>query len=238
MLPLFPHDDAERARDIFQRLNPPLIPREQTAVETYSNQPFKILIASMLSARTREEDTGVAMDRLFALADTPDKMRLLSYETVLAAIHNVTFPEPKARNVIKIAEMLIEMGGEVPRTVEELTVFPGVGWKSAVLTLWIAYHLDPEICVDVHVGRIGKRLGMVNPKTNDPQKISRELMAIVPRDIWGPWNPTMVIFGRNICYPVKPACPVCPINELCPKVGVTSTSKVLRKKPADSEVDN
>lgn len=221
MLPLFAHEAADRARAIFNRLHEVFEKiHECTTLQRYENQPFHTLIAAMLSARTLEEHTKEAMDHLFALADTPEKMAQLPEAVVLQAIQSVTYPQNKARYVLQICEKLAALGGEVPRTVEELTQFPGVGWKSAVLTLWIAYQLAPEICVDVHVARIGIRLGMVNPKTTDPQKVSRELMAIVPRDIWGAWNPLMVVFGRNICFPTKPDCADCPVNDLCPKVGV------------------
>ena len=221
MLPMFEHHDSDRAREIFTRLKAKFDDTGwRTTVQGYKREPFRALMGSMLSARTKEEETKAAMNNLFALADNPADMANLSYEAVLRAISPVTYPENKANYVLKTAAMLTEMGGEVPRTVDELTQFPGVGWKSAVLTLWIAYGLAPEICVDVHVGRIGKRLGFVNSKTSQPQKISRELMQIVPRDIWGAWNPAMVNFGRNICYPTVPACDQCPIYDLCERVGV------------------
>lgn len=220
MLSLFPHEDAARAREIYQRLNDPAQPREKTTVELYAGQPFRVLLAGMLSARTREEDTLTAMKRLLALADSPQTMKDLPVGNILKAIDCVTYPGNKAQYVRQLCEKLTEAGGEVPRTVEELVQYPGVGWKVAVLTLWLAYGLAPEICVDVHVGRIGKRLGMVNPQTEDPQKISRELMQIIPRELWGGWNPTIVAHGRATCYPEKPACSRCPLSDLCPKVGV------------------
>jgi endonuclease-3 len=217
--------DSERAREIMIRLNPKgSAQREQTAVEEVRRQPFRSLMGSMLSARTREEDTREALRALFTLADTPEKMQALTYEQVLEAIHCVTYPEPKANYVLGISRMLAEKGGLVPQSVAELTELPGVGWKSAVLTLWMAYGIAEEICVDVHVGRIGQRLGFVNPKTKQPEKISKELMRVVPKELWGPWNPTMVAFGRSTCYPAVPACPRCPLKDICPKIGVTRTT--------------
>lgn len=217
--------EPERAREIMRRLNPKgSVQREQTAVEEVRRQPFRSLMGSMLSARTREEDTRDALRNLFTLADTPETMQHLTYEQVLEAIRGVTYPEPKANYVLGISRLLAEKGGAVPQTVAELTELPGVGWKSAVLTLWMAYGIAEEICVDVHVGRIGQRLGFVKSTTKQPEKISRELMAIVPKELWGPWNPTMVAFGRSTCYPTVPACPRCPLKDICPKLGVTKTT--------------
>lgn len=215
-----PKADTERTRIIYERLNIPGRPREKTTVELYAGDPFRVVMSGMLSARTREEATLKAMQNLFALADTPETMKDLAYEQVLKAISPVMYPEPKANYVLGICKMLSENGGVVPKTVEELEEFPGVGWKVAVLTLWLAYGLAPEICVDVHVARIGIRLGLVKPTTKDPQKVSRELMPKIPKDIWGPWNPAMVIHGRTTCYPTHPACSRCPVKDLCPKIGV------------------
>lgn len=220
----FGMSEIERAHETMRRLNPAVVEREKTAVEAVRRQPFRALIGSMLSARTREEDTREGLRALFTLADTPEKMMQLSYDEVLKAIRCVTYPEPKANYVLGISRILAERGGVVPQTVAELTTLPGVGWKSAVLTLWMAYGIAEEICVDVHVGRIGQRLGFVNPRTKVPEKISKELMAVVPRELWGPWNPTMVSFGRATCYPTIPACPRCPLKDICPKVGVTKTT--------------
>lgn len=174
----------------------------------------------MLSARTKEEETKAAMNALFSLAQTPSDMAALAYEQILEAIQPVTYADKKAHYVMGICEKLVSNEEEVPRTVDALTKYPGVGWKSAVLTLWIAYRLAPEICVDVHVARIGKRLGLVRQTIDDPQKVSRELMQIVPPELYGPWNPTMVTFGRRTCFPVQPACSRCPIADLCPQIGV------------------
>ena len=217
---LFPDEDLIRTREIMARVQPVLDKMgEKTTVQLYQGQPFPVLISSLLSARTREEDTKTAMDRLFALADNPADIAQLSYQDVLEAIQSVQYPGPKAEYVIKTSARIAEQG-RVPDTLEELMALPSIGWKSAVLVLWLAFGLSPEICVDVHVARIGKRLGLVNPSTAKPEKISRELMKKVPRDIWGPWNPMMVNFGRTICLGSHPRCSKCPVNNLCPKIGV------------------
>ena len=161
---------------------------ERTAVQETADlkQPFRTLIASMLSARTREEDTRSAIHHLFNLADNPADMLKLSDEQILNAIGTVTYPVSKVPYVRGICERLVEKhDGEVPKKLDDLTALSGVGWKSAVLTQWIAFGIAEEICVDVHVARIGKRLGLANPKTSQPQKISKELMQVIPEKLWG-----------------------------------------------------
>lgn len=216
--------DRERPRMIFEHLKAIAEEKhwELTAVQEASalNDPFRVLMAGMLSARTREEDTRAATNKLFELASTPQAMATLSEGQVAMAISAVTFAENKVGYVQEIARRISENDGYVPRTMDELTALPGVGWKTAVLTLWMAFGIAEEICVDVHVARIGQRLGFVNPTTTNPQKVSQELMAILPQEIWGPWNPLMVRFGRTTCYPSRPACPRCPVLKLCPQIGI------------------
>lgn len=221
MMPMFPHEDTERTREIYQRLSVTSASLwQQTGMYKHKRDPFRVLLSSVLSARTLGEDTQQATDNLFDLANTPAEIAQLSYGQILGAIQPVNYPESKAVYIQNIAKYIAENNDEVPHSLEALTKLPGVGWKVGLLTLWIAYGDAPEICVDVHVGRIGKRLGLVNPQTAQPQKISKELMAIVPPDLWGVWNPTMVNHGRKICYPIDPDCNHCPIADLCPKVGI------------------
>lgn len=224
MLPLFEHEHADRARTIASRLKESAdLHWEEHDLQRFKYQPYSALLAAMLSPRTRTEDTRNATRRLFELAETPEAMAKLSYDTVFEILNEqgVTFPENKAQYVLDLSQQLADQhGGEVPKTVAELTQFPGVGWKVALLTLWIAYRIAPEICVDVHVARIGKRIGLVNPKTTDPQKVSRELMDVVPRELWGEWNPIFVYFGKLRCTPTNPRCDGCPIYDLCDRVDV------------------
>lgn len=220
----FDNEQRARAQTVFERLNATAKGKwERTAVQETRDRrdPFRTLISSMLSARTREEDTRTATNNLFTLAKTPEAMAQLSEQQIHTAIRMVTYPEPKVGYVQQLSQQLVgEHDGEVPRDLASLTALPGVGWKTGVLTQWIAFGIAEEICVDVHVARIGKRLGLVDRKTKAPQKVSRELMAIVPEDIWGPWNPMMVRFGREVCYPQKPNCTACPLNDICPKIDV------------------
>lgn len=223
MLPLFEHEETPRAREIVARLQAAADEHwEEHDLQRFKHQPYSALLAAMLSPRTKTQDTRAATRALFALAETPAQMAQLSYKQVFDVLqaHDITYAENKARYVLELSQKLADNGGEVPRTLEDITQYPGVGWKAGLLALWIAYRIAPEICVDVHVARIGKRLGFVQPGTDNPQKVSRELMQIVPRELWGVWNPVMVYFGKHQCYPQNPACATCPVYDLCERVGV------------------
>ncbi|MFO7321290.1 MAG: endonuclease III [Chloroflexota bacterium] len=217
-------DEQARVREIYQRLQRESANWEPTSLSYFKGEPFKALIAAMLSAQTREEQTTAAANRLFALADNPFDMLKLIDEQIYEAIQNVQYAEPKVGYVRDIAERVAANGGKVPETVEELVEYRGVGWKVAVLTLAVGYGRTEDITVDVHVARIGKRLGLVNPATKQPPKVNEELKRILPRDMWPHWNALMVQFGRNVCLPTYPRCPKCPLNDLCPKIGVDRVS--------------
>ena len=219
----FEAEDNQYAEEIFNRLNQISDQWERTAVQETRdyNDPFRTLIASMLSARTREEDTRIATNNLFERAKTPAEMVQLSDTEIAVCIQMVTYHESKVNYIRRTCETLVnEHDGNVPQDLESLEALHGIGWKTAVLTQWIAFGIAEEICVDVHVRRIGKRLGLVQPKTEKPQQVSVELMQRVPKHLWGAWNPLMVRFGKEICYFNTPACKACPLNDICPKIGV------------------
>lgn len=211
----------DRIRDIYERISAAAENWPITTLDHYHHQPFKALIAGMLSAQTREEQTLQAAEQLFALADTPEGILQLSDEQIREAVSPVSFYQNKAKYVREICHRLVTAdGGEVPRTVDELVQYKGVGWKVAVLTLATGYDIHDDITVDVHVNRIGKRLGLVNPATKKPERINDELKAVLPREYWPRWNGLMVLFGREVCKPTYPQCATCPVRELCPQVGV------------------
>ncbi|MBL8164211.1 MAG: endonuclease III [Anaerolineae bacterium] len=217
-------DEAERIAELYHRIRAAASNWEPTTLSHYVGQPFKALVASMLSAQTREEQTLAAMNALFALASTPDAILALSDEQIRQAIRPVSYFESKARYLRDICERVVANGGVVPRTVDELTQYKGVGWKVAVLTLATGYGITDDITVDVHVARIGKRLRLVNPNTKQPPKINDELKMVLPRAMWPHWNALMVQFGRAVCLPTYPRCGTCLVRDLCPRVGVVETS--------------
>ncbi|MCC6614452.1 MAG: endonuclease III [Anaerolineae bacterium] len=216
------NEEQARVREIYDRIVEAAEKGhwDQTALSYYIGQPFKALIAAMLSAQTREEHTIAATQALFALADNPADMLKLSDAQILRTIGRVNYAPAKATYLRDICQKLVERGGEVPHTVDELTELKGVGWKVAVLTLAIGYGRTEDITVDVHVLRIGIRLGLIPVETKKPPKANDILKTVLPRDLWPHWNGLMVRFGRAICAPTYPKCKICPVNDLCPKIGV------------------
>ena len=217
-------DEEARVREIYERISEAAKKWPPTTLSYYKGQPFKALIAAMLSAQTREEQTFAAMNALFKLADNPDDMLKLTDEQITKAIRPVQYWESKVRYVRDIAQRVADNGGVVPRTIDELMEYKGVGWKVAVLTLATGYGINDDITVDVHVARIARRLGLVKPEVKQPPKVNDELKKILPREYWPTWNALMVQFGREVCKPTYPQCKTCLVRDLCPRVGVVETS--------------
>lgn len=213
--------ESERIATLYERLRAAAVNWPPTTLSYFERQPFKALIAAMLSAQTREEQTMAAMHNLLALADNPVDMLRLSDDQIRAAIRPVSYFQVKTGYVRAICQRLIEVdGGEVPRTLPALMAYAGVGWKVAVLTLAVGYSIYDDITVDVHVNRIGKRLGLVDPNTKKPERINDELKAVLPQAMWPHWNELMVQFGRAVCKPTYPQCRSCFLRDLCPRIGV------------------
>ncbi len=181
--------------------------------------PFKILISTIISARTKDEVTGPATERLFALADSPGKMSRLSEERIEKAIFPAGFYHTKAKAIRKASKELVErFGSRVPDTIEELLTLPGVGRKTANLVVTLA-HNKAGICVDTHVHRITNRWGYVKTKT--PHETEQALRAKLPKKHWIAINTILVMHGQNICKPVSPFCSRCPVSKYCARIGVT-----------------
>lgn len=180
--------------------------------------PFRVLIATILSLRTRDEVTLASSERLFTLADTPESVLALSLEEIEAAIYPAGFYKTKAKTIHTISEKLLsEYGGKVPSTSEELMKLPGVGIKTANLTLNLGFGIE-AICVDCHVHKIANRLGWVSTKT--PEQTEVALQRVMPRRFWIPLNELLVIYGQVVCTSISPWCSRCPQEKTCPKVGV------------------
>ncbi|MDH4038199.1 MAG: endonuclease III [Candidatus Krumholzibacteria bacterium] len=181
--------------------------------------PFRILISTIISLRTKDEVTEAASDRLFALARTPRILSRLDLRKIERAIYPAGFYRTKARTVREVARRLdAEHAGRVPDTIDELLTFKGVGRKTAALVVSLGYN-RPAICVDTHVHRIANRLGWVKTKT--PDATEQALMRAVAKRYWIGINETMVGFGQRVCVPVSPKCSLCPLTKNCPKQGVT-----------------
>jgi len=190
-------------------------------VSSERRDPFYVLIACILSLRTKDETTGPAAARLFALAEGAEAMSGLSPRQIERAIFPVGFYRTKARVILGICRDLLErFGGRVPDTIDELLTLNGVGRKTANLVVTMGYG-KPGICVDTHVHRISNRLGYV--KTRDPEETEMALREKLPRRHWIGYNDLLVSFGQNVCTPLSPRCSICPVTTLCRKVGVTKT---------------
>ncbi|HET7876782.1 MAG TPA: endonuclease III [Methylomirabilota bacterium] len=188
-------------------------------VANRSRDPFRVLIACLLSLRTKDETTGPAAERLFALADTPEQMLTLTPRQIERAIFPVGFYRTKARVILGVCrDLLARFGGRVPDTIDLLLTLKGVGRKTANLVVTQGFG-KPGICVDIHVHRISNRLGYVRTKT--PEQTETALRRRLPRRYWIGYNDLLVAFGQNLCLPVSPRCSQCPVRAWCRRVGVT-----------------
>lgn len=214
--PSFPIDEALAALAAeMPRYAQPLV--DQMGEEGAT--PFRILIATILSLRTRDTLTAVVAPRLFAAADTPAAMLALGEERIAELIYPVGFYRNKARSIVEICRILLDRyGGAVPDDLDALLALPGVGRKTANLVLIAGFGL-PGICVDIHVHRICNRWGYV--RTRDPEATELALRAKLPQRHWMTINTLLVALGQNICHPTSPRCSVCPVAAYCARVGVT-----------------
>lgn len=185
---------------------------------TGENAPFKVLISTLLSLRTKDAVTEQASLRLFALAETPEKILTLSATRIEKLIYPVGFYRIKARNIIEISKVLIDhYTSKVPDDINVLLTLHGVGRKTANLVLTVGYN-KPGICVDTHVHRISNRWGLV--RTDTPDDTETALRKILPKRYWIGFNDALVSYGQNLCVPVSPFCSLCKLNGLCPRIGV------------------
>jgi len=220
-MPLQPPRNEKEWDDVFALIDGVL---EKTILPSVSvialdgGNPFKILISTIISLRTRDEVTLTSSKKLFKKAVTPEEMVQLPQKKIEDLIYPAGFYKTKAKNILQICQMLLDKWeGTVPNQKRALMTLPGVGTKTANLTLGLGFGID-AICVDIHVHRIANRLGWI--KTPTPEKSEIALEKILPRKMWIPINEMMVHFGQQICKPVSPFCSRCPTVKNCPKIGV------------------
>jgi endonuclease-3 len=189
-----------------------------TEMAQQTRDPFRVLIGTLLSLRTKDTTTAQVAPRLFALADTPDKILRLTPDQIAGVIYPVGFYRNKARTILEVCHQLIERyDGRVPDEIDELLTLPGVGRKTANLVVTVGYG-KPGICVDTHVHRITNRWGYVQTKT--PEETEMALRARLPDEYWIEINDLLVSWGQNVCHPTSPRCSVCPLRPYCDRVGV------------------
>jgi endonuclease-3 len=175
--------------------------------------PFKILIGTILSQRTRDENTTLASERLFAKIKGPEALAQSDEAEVRQLIRPAGFYNVKARNIIRVAKKLVEeFGGKVPDNLDDLMSLPAVGRKTANCVLVYGFE-KPAIPVDTHVHRISNRLGLVETKT--PEQTEAELLKTIPRRYWLELNDSFVRFGQTTCKPIGPKCGSCSLREEC-----------------------
>jgi endonuclease III len=216
---------------VMRRLGTAISGLQQPAVEKIAKDqkedPFQVLIATMLSAQTKDAVTAAASERLFRVARTPETMAKLPVRKIQDLIYPVSFYRNKAVHVRQACEQILtRYRGRVPSTMEELLTLPGVGRKTANLVLILAHASGENICVDTHVHRIANRLGWVATRT--PEETEHALYRATHRRWWPIINLYLVTWGQNVCRPVYPLCPQCVLMDLCPKIGVTKVGKLIK----------
>ena len=216
---------------VMRRLGRAIDGMEALAVEKIADEQqedaFQVLIATMLSAQTRDPVTHAASTRLFRVARTPRTMASLTVRQIERLIYPVSFYRNKAVHVKATCQQLVARhGGKVPATMDELLTLPGVGRKTANLVLILAHKSGSNICVDTHVHRISNRLGWIATRT--PNETEQALYAAADRKWWPLINNYLVTWGQNVCRPVYPLCGSCDLEDLCPKIAVARTGKSPR----------
>jgi endonuclease-3 len=202
-----------------RRLAPSWRPTAMAEVAAEQPDPFRVLIACILSLRTQDATTRDASERLFRVADTPAAMVQLSPARIARLIFPVGFYRTKARVIRDISrDLLARFQGAVPSDLEALLTLKGVGRKTANLVVTVGFE-RPGICVDVHVHRISNRLGFV--RTASPDQTELALRAKLPRRYWIGLNDLLVAFGQNVCRPLSPHCSRCPVARWCRRIGVS-----------------
>ncbi len=189
-------------------------------MQIQTRDPYKVLVTTILSARTKDETTAKRAPELFKRAPNLEALSRLTEKEIQKLIFPVGFYKNKARFLKNLPRVLAEeFGSVIPQTVEELVRLPGVGRKTANLVSAVAFE-KPAICVDIHVHRIMNRLGYV--KTQTPFQTEMTLRDKLPEKYWLRINSLLVAFGQNLCRPVSPHCSNCPLRPHCPRVGVTT----------------
>lgn len=206
---------AERAVEVCRRLDKKYGPVECFLDHT---NPFRLVISVLLSAQTTDAQVNRVTPELFRRFPTPEAMAAASPEEVAEIIRSLGFYKTKARHCVEAAQAIVaDFGGEVPHTMAELTSLPGVGRKTANIVLNVSFGIVEGIAVDTHVNRIAHRLGL-SPKTHErePLKTEQDLLAILPRELWGPVNHQWIRHGRDNCTARAPKCDGCVLEDICP----------------------
>ncbi len=195
-----------------------VVPAVGQIADEPGDRPFRVLISTILSLRTKDTVTVEASRRLLRRASTPEEIVKLEILEIEKLIYPVGFYHTKAKSLKETCRILIEKyNSQVPRDLDTLLTLPGVGRKTANLVVTVGFD-DYGICVDTHVHRISNFWGYV--KTKNPEETEFALREKLPRKYWKTYNDILVTFGQNLCVPVSPWCSKCPVEKYCEKVGL------------------
>ncbi|NPA34577.1 MAG: endonuclease III [Chlorobi bacterium] len=180
---------------------------------------FELLVATVLAARTPDKRVNEVTPELFKKFPDAKSMAQATVEEIQSLIQKINMSKTKAERLKKLSQQLVEKhGGEVPSTIEELTALPGVGRKTANVVLGNAMGIVEGLEVDSHIARVSYRLGLT--KHTNPDKVEQDLMQVLPKEVWVKYTHVAKELGRKYCRPKNPKCSECPVNDLCPKIGV------------------
>ncbi len=212
-------DKKSHALEILRRLEE-MYPHAKIALNF--NDPYQLLVAVVLSAQCTDKRVNEVTPKVFERFPTPEAMANAPVEEIEELIRPTGFFRNKAKNLKAACKMIVEeFGGEVPRTMEEMLKLPGVARKTANCVLYSAYGEISGIAVDTHVKRLSKRLGLT--KHDNPDKIERDLMELIPREKWGEFSFALIRHGREVCKARRPLCDKCGLNDICPSAFKTGS---------------
>lgn len=201
-----------------QTLFPDDVPAITKISQQEKNDPYLVLIGTLLSLRTKDETTEKAMEKLIKRAKTPQELLKIPEEELQKLIYPVGFYRIKSRTLRDVSEIIInKYGGQVPDSIDELLTIKGIGRKTANLVITEGFG-KPGICVDTHVHRISNRLGVVS--TKNPHETEESLRRVLPKQYWIIYNTLLVTFGKRICKPISPLCSTCSLSQICKNIGV------------------
>lgn len=204
-----------RAKKVLKAMKT-LYPDAKTELEYGS--PFQLLVAVVMSAQATDKSVNVATEKLFQVYPDAFSMAKASTEEVESHMMNVNLHHNKARNVVRLSQLLVERhNGEVPNDFDAILALPGAGRKTANVVLSNIYGM-PAIAVDTHVGRLSRRLGL--SEEMNPDKVERDLTQVFPKKEWIFLHHSLILHGRRVCFARKPNCPECLMKSFCPKIGV------------------
>lgn len=178
---------------------------------------FQLLVAVVLSAQCTDKRVNIVTPALFAAYPTPQAMAAAEYDEVYEYVKSVSYPNAKSKHLVDMSRMLVkDFGGDIPDSMEDLMLLPGVGRKTANVIMAVAFTKE-AMPVDTHVYRVSHRLGLVNKKHNTPYKVEQELMRHIPKELLSRAHHWLLLHGRYVCKSMKPQCCKCPFDDSCPK---------------------